>query len=53
LLKKWWKIKKKVLVAKFEERHGKNEVIVMNKNSDQNNDCIVFNLEGRDKDGSY
>lgn len=42
-----------VYAAKCEEQHEKGEVIEMTTKYGQNHDCIVFNLVGRDKDGSF
>lgn len=42
-----------VYAAKCEERHEKGEVIEMTTKYGQTHDCIVFNLVGRDRDGSF
>lgn len=42
-----------VYAAKCEEQHEKGEIIEMTTKYGQTHDCIVFNLVGRDRDGSY
>lgn len=42
-----------VYAAKCEEQHEKGEVIEMTTKYGQTHDCIVFNLVGRDREGSF
>ena len=42
-----------VFVAKCTDQHEKNEVITLTTKYGQEHECIVFNLVGRDKEGSF
>jgi hypothetical protein len=42
-----------VFVAKCEERQEKGEIITLTTKYGKENDCIVFNLVGKDKDGNF
>jgi len=42
-----------VFVAKCTDQHEKNEVIILTTKYGQEHECIVFNLVGRDKEGSF
>ena len=42
-----------VFVAKCEEQHEKGEKIIVTTRRGKENECIVFNLVGRTKDGSF
>lgn len=42
-----------VFVAKCEERHEKGETIIVTTKYGKENECIVFNLVHRDKEGFY
>lgn len=49
----YYKFTANVFVAKCEERQEKGEIITLTTKYGKENDCIIFNLVGKDKDGNF